>query len=81
MHYPITDMQVNLGSIALLDIKLPQKDIDTDRQTDARQTDTDNRYFLNAKNKCMRCVRAFFCCARMYSGNSARLNKKNTKNY
>ena len=25
----------------------------------------------------MRCVRVCFCCARMYSGNSARLNKKN----
>ena len=24
----------------------------------------------------MRCVRVFFCSARMYSGNSARLNKK-----
>ena len=27
----------------------------------------------------MRCVRVFFCCARMYSGNSARLIKKNKK--
>ena len=31
-----------LGSIGILDIKLPQKDIDTDGRTDGR-TDTDHR--------------------------------------
>ena len=29
----------------------------------------------NTKNKCMRGIRIFFCYARMYSGNSVRLNK------
>ena len=78
MHYPlIIPIKFWDQSAYILDIKLPQKDIDTDGRTDGRH-DTDNRLiFLNAKNKCMRCVRVFFCCARMYSGNSARLNKKN----
>ena len=36
----------------------------------------DDYYFnKNTKNKCMRRVREFFCYARMYSGNSVRLNK------
>ena len=34
--YPISDIQANLGSIGLLDIKLPQKDIDTDGRHDGR---------------------------------------------
>ena len=35
-----------------------------------------NNYFnKNNKNKCMRGVRISFCYARMYSGNSVRLNK------
>ena len=29
----------------------------------------------NTKNKCMRGVQVLFCYARMYSGNSIRLNK------
>ena len=33
MHYPITDIQANLGSIGSLDIKLPRKDIDTEGRT------------------------------------------------
>ena len=38
MHYPIADIQANFGINRLLDIKLPQKDIDTDGRMDRRRT-------------------------------------------
>ena len=49
MHYPIPTFRPILGSIGLLDIKLPQKDIDTDGLHDGRtdgHTENTCRYFF-----------------------------------
>ena len=50
MHYHITNIQANLGSIGLLDIKLPQKEItDTDGRTDVAYDN--NRRLFQKKNR------------------------------
>ena len=58
MHYPLTTFRPILGSIGLLDVRLPRKEIiytdgRTARQTDGR-TDVaydNNRYFFSKKEK------------------------------
>ena len=59
-------------------IKDGRTDGTTDVQTDRHCVRQQSVVFSkknNTKNKCMRGIRVFFCYAKMYSENSARLNK------
>ena len=69
MHHPITDIQANFGINRPVRYQVAANEIiDTDGRTN-RQTDV-----ANDNNAC-EAYEYFFCNARIYSGNSARLNK------